>query len=84
MKHKHHDTGSERSQKIDPHHCSVSAKGIAQLDEPEAALVYSLFELDAPIKVTGVLHGQYPGLLRIFEAGGFPRNFEREPNLWIL
>ena len=42
MKHKHHDTGSERSQKIVPHHCSASAKGIAQLDEPEAALVYSL------------------------------------------
>jgi len=31
-----------------------------------------LLELEAPLKVVGDVHGQYPDLLRLFEYGGFP------------
>merc|ERR1719409_807996 len=31
-----------------------------------------LLELEAPLKIVGDVHGQYPDLLRLFEYGGFP------------
>ena len=30
-----------------------------------------LLELEAPLKIVGDVHGQYPDLLRLFEYGGF-------------
>jgi serine/threonine-protein phosphatase PP1 catalytic subunit len=31
-----------------------------------------LLELEAPIKIMGDIHGQYPDLLRAFDYGGYP------------
>lgn len=31
-----------------------------------------LLELEAPIKIVGDIHGQFPDLINIFKKGGFP------------
>lgn len=34
----------------------------------------ALLELDAPVKIVGDIHGQYPDLIRLFEMSGSPPN----------
>ncbi|KAJ0014846.1 hypothetical protein Pint_20365 [Pistacia integerrima] len=55
-------------------HCASSRSGNCVWCLKRFSWKPSLLELEAPIKICGDIHGQYPDLLRLFDLGGYPPN----------